>query len=192
MIYSFSGECDSRDGQWGLDLSRLTGWLFRVNHKTQAWSILVSLRCLHYVSSCPGLRQDTFVTTQPPWQLLWGKSSKGPRETGSYCNSLRSHTQSYTLTMMVPDEVKWITYSGNSEVRGDDYGGMCRTEEEEIQIGELVVLGMYPRSPIYHNRRTPPPCFSGHKEVWVCPPELQWGTNEVREEQIDRAGNPDS
>lgn len=65
----------------------------------------------------------------------------------------------------------------NSEVRGDDYGGMCRTEEEEIHIGELVVLGMCPRSPIYHNRRTPPPCFSGHKEVWVWPPELQWGTN---------------
>lgn len=79
----FFGEYDSRDGQWGLDPSRLTGWLFRVNHKTQAWSIPVSLRCLHYVSSCPGLRQGTFVTTQPPWQLLRGKSSKGPRETGS-------------------------------------------------------------------------------------------------------------
>lgn len=45
----FFGQYDSWDGQWGLDPSTLTGWLFRVNHKTQAWFIPVSLRCLHYV-----------------------------------------------------------------------------------------------------------------------------------------------
>lgn len=53
-----------------------------------------------------------------------------------------------------------------------DHGGMCRTEQEEIHVWELIVLLLWPQRGVT--------------------PRLQRGTNEVNEEQIDRTGNPDS
>lgn len=66
------------DGQWGLDMV-VSQVVFRVKLGHPGFSQVSAL----LAESCPGLRQDISVTTQPSWQSLRGKPGHGTSEPGS-------------------------------------------------------------------------------------------------------------